>query len=285
MEASITSELGLPSEVCGGETESRVRDGKTREPVQELYALDGVCAHIQAFALKTVVLQFPDDALMHCTAVYYYMEDILGEEYSLFIVADSTFGSSVDDVSAMHVDSSVIVYFGSDLSSSGTIPIMVVPRRKSLEDIGVCSEELKTASPVFGSSAAENPATEDKHIVLVCDPSYYGDVERLCEQCSSLNPNIQMHLGKLPACSNLQQWSPTSSHDASETGPTNTIGGFVMDHDINNISEIWYVGSKREQLASIFLNHSQCPVVVFDPVSDCTAATLYCVIAGACYRY
>ena len=43
------------------------------------------------------------------------------------MAADSTFGSSVDDISAEHVDSDVLVYFGSDLSSSGAMPVMVVP--------------------------------------------------------------------------------------------------------------------------------------------------------------
>ena len=49
---------------------------------------------------------------------------------NIYISADSTFGSSVDDVSALHVNGDIIVHFGSDLSGSGSIPVMIVPKKK-----------------------------------------------------------------------------------------------------------------------------------------------------------
>ena len=58
---------------------------------------------------------------------------------SLYISADSTFGSSVDDVSALHVNGDVIVHFGSDLSGSGSIPVMIIPKRKAIDIENCCN--------------------------------------------------------------------------------------------------------------------------------------------------
>ena len=72
------------------------------------------------------------------------MDARLGEgvdDVEVFVAADSTYGSSVDDISAEHVDSDVLVYFGSDLSSSGAIPVLVVPKLVQL-DCAVCTREV-----------------------------------------------------------------------------------------------------------------------------------------------
>lgn len=95
----------------------------------ERFELDAIILIIRTNAFKTVVLQFPDDELQYSIDVHDYLQAKLEEDiedtYSdttgvdLFIAADSTWGSSIDDVSAMHCDCDVLVYFGTDLSSSG----------------------------------------------------------------------------------------------------------------------------------------------------------------------
>ena len=99
----------------------------------ERFELDAIIHIIRTNAFRTVVLQFPDDELQYSINVHDYLQARLEEDtYSepteavtasegvdLFIAADSTWGSSIDDVSAMHCDCDLLVYFGTDLSSSG----------------------------------------------------------------------------------------------------------------------------------------------------------------------
>ena len=95
------------------------------------FDLDAIIDIIRRNSFRTVVLQFPDDELQYSIDVHDYLRDHLdstccvtadtccGNEVELFIAADSTWGSSIDDVSAMHCNCDVLVYFGTDLSSSG----------------------------------------------------------------------------------------------------------------------------------------------------------------------
>ena len=80
--------------------------------------VERICAIISRQGFKRVVLQFPDELLGRCVDVFNHFR-LLVPTASFYIAADSTYGSSVDDVSALHVDSDLLVYFGSDLSSSG----------------------------------------------------------------------------------------------------------------------------------------------------------------------
>ena len=93
--------------------------------IEEYFHLDKICSIISRNKFKRVVLQFPDDLLHLSTTTYSTIRSILLKESNdleLFIAADSTYGSSVDDVSAQHVESDLLIYFGDDLSSSGAMP-------------------------------------------------------------------------------------------------------------------------------------------------------------------
>ena len=95
------------------------------------FELDAIIHIIHTNAFRTVVLQFPDDELQYSIEVHDYLQGRLEDSVTcdtteevtasvdLFIAADSTWGSSIDDVSAMHCGCDVLVYFGTDLSSSG----------------------------------------------------------------------------------------------------------------------------------------------------------------------
>jgi diphthamide biosynthesis enzyme Dph1/Dph2-like protein len=251
------------------------------EDVIVMFRLRDVCALLKRYGLTKAVLQFPEDVLSYCVAVYNAMRLLLADEqYVLYIVADSTFGSSLDDVSAMHLSSPtspdfktmVIVYFGSDLSSGGTIPVCVVPRVKHISS-EIKNDCIRTLTNHLLNSPLMHVSGGTDGVVLVCDPSYYATVEQLLSTFVGDFQGITFRMGRLPVNAYLEGWSP----DVTETSNADnvTIGGLVVDNSTcilsdscSSASEIWYFGSKREQVASIFLNYSQLPVVIYDPVSN-----------------
>ena len=88
----------------------------------ENFDLEAVKRLIITHNFKRVALQFPDELLNICVPVYQHLSVGLEEtapesDIELFISADSTFGSSVDDVSALHVSGDVIVYFGTTITT------------------------------------------------------------------------------------------------------------------------------------------------------------------------
>ena len=100
------------------------------------FELDNIISIILKGNYKLLILQFTDDFLHISSDVYEYMSSKLietGHFADIFIAADSTYGSSVDDISAQHVCGDLLVYFGDDLSSSGSMPVLVAPPIKRLD--------------------------------------------------------------------------------------------------------------------------------------------------------
>ena len=73
------------------------------------------CSIIRNQNFKVITLQFPDEFASGCVDIYEAFDNELNKDgeqegvFSLFIAVDSTYGSSIDDVSAMHINSDVIV--------------------------------------------------------------------------------------------------------------------------------------------------------------------------------
>ena len=91
----------------------------TNHLMEQLFNLSEVQRVVEEYNYEIIALQFPDELISYSVEVYAVLRSKLRSEVTLFIAVDSTYGSSVDDVSAMHVDSQLLVYFGDDLSSSG----------------------------------------------------------------------------------------------------------------------------------------------------------------------
>lgn len=85
----------------------------------DLFDLMNIKKIIRENNFKIITLQFPDHLLGCSVEVYLRLLRDGDPDVNFFIAADSTYGSSVDDVSAIHVGSDALVYFGDDLSSSG----------------------------------------------------------------------------------------------------------------------------------------------------------------------
>ena len=97
------------------------------------FDLDIVCELLMKYKFSNIILEYIDEYLPYSVSIYKVIRNTLNNNgynhLNIYISADSTFGSSVDDVSALHVNGDVIVHFGSDLSGSGSIPVMIVPKR------------------------------------------------------------------------------------------------------------------------------------------------------------
>mmetsp|Transcript_27452 Transcript_27452/g.26259 ORF Transcript_27452/g.26259 Transcript_27452/m.26259 type:complete len:395 (-) Transcript_27452:339-1523(-) len=224
------------------------------------FDLDAVCAIIAQHKFRRIALQFPDEFLDKCISIYTYVINRINDDHvDVYIIGDSTYGSSVDDISAQHVDSDILVYFGSDLSSSGSMPVMVVPYRKEI-DVENCIQKV---------SDELNKGTVDKltQILLVYELDYSHAIENLKNQI-----NLNIILAELPSCANLLDWktedSQMSSLLLSNLEYTKVGGLLVLAELINNPDLIiLYVGNKPEQLVSINIRMSEHMIISYNPDS------------------
>ena len=287
-----------------------------------VYDLPAALQLIQGHNFRRVVLQFPDEEVHRSTEVYEYFQDQLGEEVEIFITADSTWGSSIDDVSAMHCEGDVLLYFGSDLSSSGSMPVMVVPRNCEF-DIEVCRAKLEEAlqahdakstsyKKTHGSCEGEGPRT--KSCFIFYEAGCFKSASEIKSRIS-----YKSGMAELPACADLANWTPSvrSSQESSTTlteqiNPTTTttttaaaagglsqpnssfqyIGGLkVSQADILQLEGptdqlvIVYIGDKVEQLVNILLRLSQHTVLHYSPAEQSVRTVQGCLSREFKERY
>ena len=244
---------------------------------EERFDLTSIIALILKYSFKIVVLQFPDEELHHSVTVYEALSSKLPEETDIFITADSTWGSSIDDVSAMHCDGDVLIYFGTDLSSSGTIPVIICPPITPIQ-IDNCLKILKEALVTrIGSSNSTIP------VVIFYEPGFCGSCKKIIAELSGQFPNTI--LAKLPVHANLSDWEPgivgtkstiSSSADFSTTSGMMTVGGLLIPTEVANNKEavMIYVGNKPEQVVNILLRASENTVLHYSTGDSVTGNPL-----------
>lgn len=220
--------------------------------------LGDVCRVIIENGFTIVTLQFPDHLLSVCVAIHEQLTEMIADpRISLFLATDSTFGSSVDDVSAAHIDSHLLVYFGDDLSSSSNIPVIVAPDRKDLA-ISDCVNKfmLDTSSP--------------SECILVSEAGFHHhleDVRLMLEE-----RHVCAHPAHLPPCADLKNWTPSRCQRAPLTQSENEetlIGGLFVKTSaiLNDQVQIWYIGDKDEQINNICLKFSDRTIVCYSPTT------------------
>ena len=233
------------------------------------FDLDAVCDLIIEHGLLRVALQFPDEFLTNCVSIYtFIIKRLANDSIDVFIIGDSTYGSSIDDISAQHVDSDVLIYFGSDLSSSGSVPVMVVPFSKDIDEAS-CIGELYRALD-------HNVITHNAPVLLIYELSYYSAIQSLMS-----NPLLKslenVIMGELPPSSNLMAWTPTLSRNHKSTPNDDDftkVGGLLVASEVlkNPDLIIWYIGGKEEQLVSINIRMSENLIISYSPdVKICKA--------------
>lgn len=236
--------------------------------VESLFDLDRLCRTIERDSFKRVALQFPDEHLDKCAQIYQYMSNYLTshDHTEIFIIGDSTFGSSIDDISAQHVDSDLLVYFGSDLTSSGTIPVIVAPIKKEL-DVSLVSKQL---SAVYDDIVAKNDVAL-RLAVLLYDPCFAHHMEALRDLLQSHLHGMPLQLARLPACANLTAWDASESKALfSVNSGFGKLGGLIVTSELLSSSDtiVIYVGARQEQLTSISLQMSQNIMVSYNALDD-----------------
>jgi diphthamide biosynthesis protein 2 len=216
---------------------------------------------------QRVVCQFPDEYLACCTEVYLLLADQVPLDCDIFIAADSTFGSSVDDISAAHVDADLLIFFGSDLSGSGSVNVMIIPPMKAI-DTQKCADALVSVLKDIDSGRSEDVvSTFLAPTLLIIDPCYLHARTALT---ASLGGHFScLETGHLPACLGLAgHWLPSCEQTpvVIKGSPTEQVGGvYFAAQDVNNAVNVVYIGEKEEQLASLFLRLSQQRILRYSP--------------------
>lgn len=218
---------------------------------------------IKKHKFTRIALQFPDEHLPKCVTVYQFLKINADDCVDISITADSTWGSSVDDVSAMHNDADLLVYFGSDLSSSGSIPVVIVPERKPL-DMSQCIEKI-----VNRLVNLQDKVCSPKYMLLY-EPSYAHHISDFICALNIETPNTTISVAKLPMCADFENWRPIAG---SNIVAAVKLGGLEVDADAMADLSIGliYLGDKHEQLVNIILKASSRAVVWCSPSSgECT---------------
>ena len=192
------------------------------------------------------------------TEVYSKIVDVVDENCDVYIAADSTFGSSVDDISAAHVDSDLLIYFGSDMSASASIPVMVIPKQKpanSMEVVNLILDAIRAKTDVDPSSN-----------LLIFDPSYTHVIKK--EHARLADGLGQRNIGILPLSVDIDNWTPGTVSAGPQEGLEN-VGGLLFPREVvAEASGVIYIGEKQEQLVSVLLRLSGCDVTAISPQAD-----------------
>ena len=254
----------------------------------ERYDLEALIVLISKFEFKRVVLQFPDEELEYCVPVYDHLTQVFAVGIDMYITADSTWGSSIDDVSAMHCDGDVLVYFGTDLSSSGTMPVIIVPPRKPI-DVSQCVAQLSIALTKLQSDHSSNIT----RVVVFYEPGYSAPCVQITEQLSHC-ATIAFELAALPLHADLVNWIPHTSKaigsgnninnkvDGDATAAARVVvGGLLVSADVlkDKSAIIVYIGDKPEQIVNILLRLSENTVLHYSPVMAASVSATTATVA------
>ena len=234
------------------------------------FDLNAVCDLILKHGFLRVALQFHDEYLANCISIYtYIINRLANDSIDVFLIGDSTYGSSIDDISAQHVDSDVLIYFGSDLSSSGSMPVMIVPFSKTV-DMVHCVDELDRQLQLKGI-----PKSAPK--LLLYELSYHHAIH---ESKSILQGMQNLTIGDLPPSANLLNWDMKSSQSlpSSNTEKYTKVGGLLVPAELLSDPNlvIWYVGEKIEQNTSINIRMGENLVVSYSPETKISGALKGC---------
>lgn len=108
-----------------------------------MFDLDLACNLLDTLRPSNCVLQFEERFLQYSIATFNFLKQAYGSNVQFFINADSTWGTSADDVSAAHVNGEMVLFFGSDLSINSP-KVFLIPALYSV-DYRQCCEVLRTS--------------------------------------------------------------------------------------------------------------------------------------------
>jgi diphthamide biosynthesis protein 2 len=222
------------------------------------YDIASVCHLIRERGFTAVVLQVPDENLSDAADLYAEINKAI-PDLDLYLTADSTYGSSVDDVSALHVDGKLLVYFGSDMSVSGSMPVVVCPRRAVLDIPAVASALREEFTKVL--------AGNDKNVLLLVEPAYFHLIVEIEEAFRAMIPSIIV--GKVPACADPKNWMVEKDLRATIASQYDLIGSMLVPKDIVvDDLVVCIISDKRDQIVNSCLRYSNNDVVCYSPAEQ-----------------
>lgn len=196
-----------------------------------------------------VVLQFQDSLLSESILVYNTLQrQFRDNDIEFFINADSTWGSSADDISAKHVNGQIILFFGMDMTICHKM-VFFIPFYASIS--------------VQGSLRAVEKTFDDKYskTFLFYESSYYW---------LALKFHFAFERSYLVQ-SNLLTSRDTSVH--SYETKNEIIGGFCVDQNLDESRDthrILYIGRSNSQLTTISARFPEHKMSHFDPIEGTT---------------
>ena len=198
------------------------------------------------------ILKNKTDDILHNTNANNKDSNNVPIDIEFYITADSTFGSAIDDISAMHVNSDLIMFFGSDLSSSGTIPTIIIPMNKKL-NILKCSQQI--CSEINKSNLNSKDQDQDTsvigytNIILLSALPYYHTLDSIKELIlveldsdgviskSKSKPNVVV--GMLPREANISNWlSLRDNRDNINSENTVTNVGTDVEVNVSSVNSV-----------------------------------------------
>ena len=216
-----------------------------------------ICDIILKHKYRRVVLQVPDEYLCDCVGIYSYIKEKTDDLTELYITADSSYGTAVDDISAFHVDADLLVYLGTDLSCVGNIPLIVLPPKLDYDPLNAAVEFLQVL--LSKSQASTSP------VLLLSSPECHHQIKLVGSFLSSQS-DYNIYMGALPIFANLDDWTPSVDENYSLVGKEQ-IGGLLVDSEIidNPNTLMCYVGTKDQTYNSVCLRLGRNEILVFDP--------------------
>lgn len=162
----------------------------------------------------------------------------------------------------MHCSSDLLIYFGSDLSSSGSIPVMIIPPNKTID-----MENL-----IYNIEKTVNMILKDCKVLILYEISYYNEINKIVNYFSGIN--IESFIAKIPIAADLINWQPDTSHEQQQKNDNFRdlvcIGGLFIEPlclGDNNI-KVFYIGEKTEQLVNISLGIPSVDIVHYSPMNS-----------------
>ncbi|KAL5519746.1 hypothetical protein ACEPAG_1406 [Sanghuangporus baumii] len=228
------------------------------------YEIERTVRVIQKGDYMRIALQFPDELLHDSVPVYRALQEGLGPQREVYVLADTSYGSCcVDEVAASHVDADVLVHYGhACLSQTSRLPVIYVFGRKHL-NVKECVDKI--------SAHLEGDITEHaqdinilylRHDVgfahlsddlfrslrLAMDGRYHIEYERLPEQSMPMASHSSLN----------QQNQHTSSSDGS---------GQDTHSSCPKRKIIVWVGEESTTLTKLLMASSGSSVISYSPRS------------------
>lgn len=216
-----------------------------------MFDLEGVLHVISVKKPLRVVLQFENHLVSSALSVYRFLSAKLERNVQLIIAADSTWSSSVDDITAAHVDSDLLVYFGSDYgTTSSSLPLLMVP-----ELIDFSCYKAQLAIQELCSQAILGESTG----VLLYEPGCMWAAVKIGFQLSlHVARPKSLIAGTLEVSSSFD--ARTMEHIAGLCFPKLTLAEGDHRHFV-------YIGNNAELVDKIMLNASSSALIWYEPKS------------------